>query len=149
MDRIDIIDKLNKAAEKATSMAINRSDPIRMSKRSAMVGNTLVEKNSNGFYDIILPSKDKLYEDISAFDVAIIIAQRYNSGETSIIKKILLLENRYTKYHNDMLNYLSCLKGAKKKHDIERMAILEDKFQVAETLAKNARDNIAVFKRIK
>jgi len=48
-----------------------------------------------------------------------------------------------------MLNYLSCLKGAKKKHDIERMAILEDKFQVAETLAKSARDSITNFKRIK
>ena len=149
MDRSVLIDKLDRATERAASMAISRGYPIRVSKKSTLIGNTFVEKNSDGFYDVILPNKDKLYKDISVFDVAVIIAQRYNSGETSIIKKILILEERYSKYHNDMLNYLSCLKGAKKKHDIERMAILEDKFQVAETLAKSARDSITNFKRIK
>lgn len=149
MDRPNIIDKLDKATERAASMAISRGYPIRVSKKSTLIGNTFVEKNSIGYYDVILPNKQKLYEDISVFDVAVIIAQRYNSGETSAIKKILSLEGRYSKYHNDMLHYLSCLKGAKKNHDIERMAILEDKFQVAETLAKCARDSISIFKRIK
>jgi len=149
MDRPELIDKLDKATERAASMAISRGNPIRMSKKSTLVGNTFVEKNNDGFYDVILPNKDKLYEDLSVFDVAVIIAQRYNSGDTSTIKKVLSLEGRYAKYHNDMLHYLNCLKGAKKKHDIERMAILEDKFQVAETLAKGARDSITNFKRIK
>jgi len=149
MDRPKLIDKLDKATERAASIAISRGNPIRMSKKSTLVGNTFVEKNNDGFYDVILPNKDKLYEDISVFDVAVIIAQRHNSGDTSTIKKVLSLEGRYAKYHNDMLHYLNCLKGAKKKHDIERMAILEDKFQIAETLAKGARDSISIFKRIK
>jgi len=149
MKRSALIDKLDRATDKAASMAINRGYPLRMSKKSVLVGNTFVEKNSNGYYDVVLPNKDKLYENISVFDVAVIIAQRYNSGEISVIKKILSFEGRYAKYHNDMLHYLNCLKGAKKKHDTERMAILEDKFQVAEILAKGARDSIAIFKRIK
>jgi hypothetical protein len=149
MDRPGLIDKLDRATERAASMAISRGYPMRMSKKSTLVGNTFVEKNNNGLYDVILPNRDKLYENISVFDVAVIIAQRYNSGDTSTIKKVLSLEDRYAKYHNDMLHYLNCLKGAKKKHDIERMAILEDKFQVAETLAKDVRDSISNFKRIK
>ena len=47
-----------------------------------------------------------------------------------------------------MIHYLNCLKGARKRRDIERMAILEDKFQIAEILAKHARNGIAVFKLI-
>lgn len=106
-------------------------------------------KNKLGLYDVVKPPDNHLYENISVFDVAVIIAQRYNAGETSIIKKILILEDRFTKHHNDMIHYLNCLKGAKKRRDIERMAILEDKFQVAEILAKNARDSISIFKRVK
>jgi len=149
MNRNILIDRLDRATENAASMAINRGYPIRISKKSTLIGNTFVEKNSEGLYDVILPNKEKLYKDISVFDVAVIIAQRYNSGETSSIKKVLSLESRYEKYHNDMIHYLNCLKSAKKKHDIERMAILEDKFQVAEILAKGARDGISNFKRIK
>ena len=149
MSRLDLINKLDKATERAASLAISRGNPIRMSKKSTLVGNTFVEKNTNGFYDVVLPNKDRLYENISVFDIAVIIAQRHNSGEMSTIKRILSLEGRYAKYHNDMLHYLNCLKGAKKKHDIERMAILEDKFQIAEALAKSARDSISNFKRIK
>ena len=149
MNRDVLINKLDRATERAASMAISRGYPIRMSKKSTLIGNTFVEKNSNGFYDVILPNKEKLYKDLYVFDVAVIIAQRHNSGEMSTIKKVLSLEERYSKYHNDMMHYLSCLKGARKNHDIERMAILEDKFQVAETLAKGARDGISIFKRIK
>jgi hypothetical protein len=120
-----------------------------MSKKSTLIGNTFIEKNSNGFYDVILPNKTVLYKDISIFDIAVIVAQRYNSGESSIIKKVLSQEEIYLKHHNDMLHYLNCLKSAKKRHDIERMAILEDKFQVAEMLARNARNGISIFKRVK
>jgi hypothetical protein len=144
-----LIDRLDKAADKAVSFAITRGDPIRMSKKSTLIGNTFVEKNKEGLYDVVLPNRSMLFKDISVFDVAVIIAQRYNVGETATIKKVLAQEEVFVKHHNDMLNYLNCLKSAKKRHDIERMAILEDKFQVAEILARNARNSISVFKRVK
>lgn len=147
--RVDLLDKLDRATTRAASFAITRGFPIPMSKKSTLIGNTFIEKNSKGLYNVVSSSKSIIYEDISIFDIAVIIAQRYNSGETSTINKVLALEERFAKYHTDMIHYLDCLKSAKKRHDIERMAILEDKFQVAEILAKKARDNISIFKRIK
>jgi hypothetical protein len=41
------------------------------------------------------------------------------------------------------------MKAAKAHRDIERLAILEDKFQVSDTLARNTRDKITNFKRVK
>lgn len=149
MNRSALLNKLDKATERAASFAISRGDPIRMSRRSTLIGNTFVEKNDNGLYDVILPNRTVLYKDLSVFDVAVIVAQRYNSGESAVIRKVLAQEAVYLKHHNDMLHYLNCLKSAKKRHDIERMAILEDKFQVAEMLARNARNGISIFKRVK
>lgn len=114
-----------------------------------MVGNIIVEQNLSGYYDIVDPCLGIIYSNISLFDVAVIVAQRYCSGQTSIIRKVLALEGIYSKHRTDMVHYLSCLKGAKKNRDIERMAILEDKFQIAEIAAKQAKDNISIFKRIK
>jgi hypothetical protein len=144
-----LIDKLDKATDRAVSVALVRGYPLALSKRSTMIGTTIVEKNTKGFYNISTVDGHTLYEDISVFDVAVIIAQRYNAGEPGVIKKVLALEERYAKYHSDMINYLHCFKGAKKRHDIERMAILEDKFQVSEMLAKSIRDHISIFKRTK
>jgi len=149
MSRTSLLDKLDRVTDKAATVAISRGYPIPMSSKSTMVGGVFVTKNDMGLYDIVSIDKHVLYENISVFDVAVIIAQRYNAGETSIIKQVLALEERFSKYHTDMIHYLHCLKGAKKRHDIERMAILEDKFQVSETLAKNARDRISIFKRVK
>lgn len=149
MNKATLIDKLDKAADQAVSFAIARGVPIRISKKSTLIGSTYVEKNSSGLYDVVLPSRLMLFKDISVFDVAVIVAQRYNSGDASAIKKVLAREETFIKHHNDMLNYLNCLKSAKKRHDTERMAILEDKFQVAEILAKNARNSISIFKRAK
>lgn len=148
-ERLSLLDKLDKATDRAASFAISKGYPIRISKKSTLIGNTSVEKNANGLYDVISPNKTLMYENISVFDVAVILAQRYNSGETSVIKKVLALEEKFEKHHTDMVHYLNCLKGARKRHDIERMAILEDKFQTAEMLAKSARDGISIFKRIK
>ena len=147
--KADLLDKLDRATSRAASSAIERGFPIQISKKATLIGNTIIEKNINGLYDIISARNTKIFENISAFDIAVIIAQRHNSGELSTIKKVLVLEGQFSKYHNDMINYLNCLKGAKKKHDIERMAILEDKFQIAEISAKNTRDSISIFKRIK
>jgi len=149
MERLEILEKLERATDRAATFAISRGYPIPMDKKSTLIGNVFVQKNTKGFYDVLKFDKTPIYEDISVFDVAIIVAQRYNSGETSIIKKVLDLEEKFSKYHTDMIHYLHCIRGAKKNHDHERMAILEDKFQVSETLAKMTRDKISVFKRVK
>lgn len=148
MNRLVLLDKLDKATDRGAQLAISKGYPIRMSKKTTLIGNIFIEKNAAGLYDIV-SNKKAIYKNIAIFDIAVIIAQRYNSGESGAIKKVLDLEEQFTKYHTDMIHYLNCLKGAQKKHDIERMAILEDKFQVAEILAKKARDSISIFKRIK
>ena len=147
-DRVDLLDKLDRATDRGARLAISKGYPMRMSKKTTLIGNIFIEKNATGLYNIV-SNKKAIYENISIFDIAVIIAQRYNSGESGVIKKVLVLEEHFTKHHTDMIHYLNCLKGAQKKHDIERMAILEDKFQVAEILAKKARDSISSFKRIK
>ncbi len=149
MDRAALLDKLDKATDRSAHLAINRGMPLRITRNSTLIGNTFVEKNIVGLYNVISPNNVIIYENISVFDIAVIIAQRYNSGESAIINAVLVLEERFAKHHTDMIHYLNCLKGAKKRHDIERMAILEDKFQIAELSAKNARDSISIFKRMK
>lgn len=149
MNPKDIVETLNKAADRATSIAIASGTPLRLSKKSTLIANRFVEKNKNGFYDVLTSDRKKIYEDITVFDVAVIVAQRHSLGEISIIEKVLVLESKYAKHRNDMVHYLNCLKGAKSKNDIERMAILEDKFQVSELLARSTRDDISIFKRLK
>ena len=149
MDRHAAIDVLDKATDRAATFAIQRGHPISVSKKSVLIGNTVVEKNKNGHYDILSLDRHVLYSDISVFDVAVIIAQRYNDGEFSTIKKLIYLEDKFHKHHSDMTYYIHCYRGAKKKNDTERMYILEDKFQLSEMYAKAARDNISIFKRIK
>lgn len=149
MDRIDLLDRLDKAADRAASIAIHRGSPIQLTTKSILIGNTFIEKNNYGSYDVLGFDKAMLYEDISVFDVAVIVAQRYNVNELGTIRKVLSLEERFSKYHNDMVHYLHCMKSAKKKQDVDRMAILEDKFQLAEQQAKDTRDQISNFKRVK
>lgn len=148
MNRPDLLNQLNVATDRAALFALQRGVPVPISKKSILIGNVFIEKNKLG-YTVIALDRIRLYENISVFDVAVIVAQRYNAGETSAIKQVLYLEDRFSKYHTDMTHYLSCMKSAKKKNDSERMAILEDKFRVAELLAKNIRDRISSFKRVK
>lgn len=149
MSKSALLEKLDKATDRALSVALSRGYPLSVNKKSTLIGSTVIQKNKKGFYDICTVSGLTLYKDISVFDVAIIISQRYNSGELSVIKKVLWLEEQYTKHHSDMVHYLHSLKNAKKKNDFERMAILEDRFQVSEIQAKHFRDNISIFKRTK
>lgn len=148
MERPELLEQLNAATDRAAIFALQRGVPVPISKKSILIGNVFIEKDRSG-YNVVSLGRSKLYENISVFDVAVIVAQRYNDGETSAIKQVLYLENRFSKYHTDMTHYLHCMKSAKKKNDAERMAILEDKFQVAELLAKNVRDRISSFKRVK
>jgi hypothetical protein len=149
MERATLLDKLDRATDRGAHLAISKCMPIRMSKKSTMIGNTFIEKNETGLYNIVASNKTVIYENISIFDIAVIVAQRYNAGESATINRVLALEERFSKYRNDMEHYLSCLKGAKKRHDTERMAILEDKFQVAESSARSIRDDISIFKKVR
>lgn len=149
IDNAGLLEQLDKATHRAATFAIRRGFPVPLSKNSSLVGNAFVEKNSKGLYDVLGIDKSIIYEDISVFDVAVIIAQRYCSGELSSIKQILYLEHKFAKHHTDMLHYLHCMKAAKKNNDTERLAILEDKFQTAEAMAKDTRDRLSTFKRTK
>jgi hypothetical protein len=149
MEKVDLLGELDRATDKAASYAIQRGFPIPITKKATLIGNLFIEKNSNNFYDVITFDRTVLFENISVFDVAVIVAQRYSSGDSTAIRQVLELEGKFSKYHTDMIYYLHCMKGAKKKQDSERLAILEDKFQMAEMLAKDTRDKITVFKRVK
>ncbi len=149
MDRTTLIAELNKAVYKAAKVAIQHGMPIPGRQSNTWVGNTVIKKNKDGLYDIFSLNKKQLFKDITVFDVATIISQRYTTGEFKTIEKVLALEDTYSKYRSDMLHYLHCIKGAKRRHDYDKMAILEDKFQVSEIRAKNTKNSIAIFKRLK
>lgn len=141
--------QLDKATDKAATIAIRQSMPIPSSTPGMWVGNTHITQNDNGFYNIYALDKKILFKDIIAFDIATIISQRYTGKEFKAIEKILVLETEYAKYHTDMMHYLHCLKGAKKRRDYDTMAILEDKFQIAEIRAKKTKNSITLYKRLK
>lgn len=149
MGRPELLDKLNKVTDRAATVAMQKGYPLVINKNSTLIGNLIIEKNDFKLYNIIAPSKKILFNNISVFDVAVIVAQRYNQGEMGTIKQVLLLEERFSKYHIDMVHYLDCIKTAKKKNDFERIAILEDKFYLAELMAKSVRDKLAIFKKVK
>lgn len=148
MDRNGMLSRLDEVTDKAASIAIRERMPI-PGKRGVYVGSVFIEKNKKGFYDVLSIGGDPLYEDIAVFDIAIIVAQRHTDEEYSAIKRVLNLEEIYTKNHTEMIYFLHCYKGAKKKKDYTRMAILEDKFSTSEAKAKIARDKISFFKRVK
>ncbi len=147
--RPELLDKLNKATDKATKLAIQRGNPIPLSKDSSLVGKLCIEKTKDGYYDIVTIERKTLYNNLSGFDVAVIVAQRHNTGEFSIIGQVLILEQQFSKHHTDMIHYLNCMKLAQKKKDSDRIFILEDKFQTSELLAKIAKDKLAYFKRVR
>lgn len=144
-----LLEKLDKATDRAVGLAISNGIPIPVTKKSSLIGNLVVEKNKNSFYNVKTLAGSILYKDISVFDVAVIVAQKYTTGQTSAIRKVLYLESKFSKHHTDMIHYLRCIRTAKEKNDIERMFILEDKFQLSEQMAKHARDMISNFKRVK
>ena len=147
MDRSGIIAQLDKATDKAAAFALQRGVPALDQQTGTRIGNTVIKKNKNGSYDIFSVDKKSLFNNISVFEIATIIAQRYNSGEFKIIEKIITIENTYSNYHMNMLHYLHCMKGAKKRRDYSTMAILEDKFQISELRARRTRDSITFFKK--
>ena len=114
IDRIALIEQLKHATDKAASFMVQRGtlEPRR-------IGSTHIRRNKNGFYDIFSLNNKLLFENIMVFDIAIIIAQRYTSGEFSALSKVLDLES------------------------------VEDKFRISEVRASRARDSIVFYKRVK
>lgn len=147
MNRPELLEKLNRATDKAASLAIERGIPIPKQTTSAWVGKTLIKKNKSDFYDIYSLDNKLLYKDISTFDIATIISQRYSAGQFKAIENVLELENSYAKHRTDMMHYLHCMKAAKKRRDYDTLAILEDKFQLSEQRAKNTKSNIVIYKK--
>lgn len=146
MNKVDMLRKLNNVVEKAALSAIRKCIPLRVSEKSILVGNLVVNKNSNNCYDVLNSDKVVLFKDIISADIAVIIAQKYNNKHFSTIDKILDLEKNYAKYHLDMLHYLNCMRISKKKKNYERLSILEDKFKIAENRAKRYKNGIVIFK---
>lgn len=144
-----LLEKLNTALDRATLISIQKGLPISLSKKISLVGNFCVEKNENGFYNVITLDRSIIFENISAFDIAVILAQKYNSGDMKSISEVLELEKKFSKHHVDMIHYLACMKQCKRKNNFEKLSILEDKFQTSELQAKNIKDKLASFKRIK
>ena len=85
MGKAELLDKLERATDRAADLAIQRGIPIPVSNKSTMIGNTIIEKNSLGTYDVLNFNRTKIYEDITVFDVAVIVAQRYNQLEFGVI----------------------------------------------------------------
>lgn len=149
MDRKHLLRQLDIAISKAATIAINNNYHVTDKKAGVWIGKAYVRKNKDGLYDILSLNKKTLFTDITVFDVATIVAERYTAGEFRTIEKILILENVFSKYYNDMVHYLHCIKGAKKRNDYTTLAILEDKFQISEARAKMTRNDITHFKRVK
>ena len=77
-----MLSKLDLATDRAAKYAISTGYPIRISKKSTVIGNAIVAKRADSFYNVMSLTKNVLYKSILTFDVAVILAQRYNSGET-------------------------------------------------------------------
>lgn len=146
MNRQFFIQQLDKATTKATSLVIKQPFPIAITKNKVIVGDLCIIKNKFGSYDILTKNYTKLYSSVYLFEVAVILAQSYIMDDMSMIKKVLMLQEQLEKHHIDMIHYLHCMKSAKKRRDIERMMILEDKFQVAESYARGIKDKISSIK---
>ena len=144
-----MLDRIDKATDKIAMVAIRRGTILPVAEKLIRVDEAYVQKSGHGFYNILDCNKDLMYRDICVFDVAVIVAQKYSKGQRMELKKVLALESSFFKYHTDMTYYLNCMKKVKVKKDIERLCILEDKFQMAEVHAKDLRDKISSFKRVK
>ena len=148
IDKKVLLNQLKTATDKAARLAIDREVPISDKKDGIWVGKALIRKQ-NDEYNIYSLDKKVLYSGITVFDVATIIAQRHFAGEFKIIEKVRNLEKTFSKHHTDMLHYLHCIKAARGRKDYMTVAILEDKFQLAEMRAKRVRNDISIFKKLK
>lgn len=141
-----LVDKLNRATDKAVSVARQKCLPIHIDKNTTLIDDIVVAKTVTGLYSVRSCS-GIMYTDISSRDIAIIIAQRYKSKEMGVIRKIISLEKEYSKHKQDMMHYLNSLKKASKKNDDCRIAILEDRFYTSEYRAKLVKNKILVYKK--
>ena len=149
MNKKPLIEKLERATNRAVALAIDNKFPLPITKNTTVVGNLLVEKNKKGFYNIASMSRSIIFEDIIVYDVAVILAQRYMDKDRSAVSRIIDLEQKYAKHRTDMIYYLHNLRSSLNRGDIERALILEDKFKLAEAHAKMLKDQLVLFKKLK
>lgn len=145
----ELVDILDRATERAVQIAVSKKMPLSITKKTTIIGSLFIHKNDQGFYDVCDMAKNVLYSNIIVYDVALILAQRYQDRDFSSITKILALEEKYAKHHTDMLFHLHNLKAAIRNHDYSKSLILEDKFKTSEAYAKSYKDQLFLFKRIK
>ncbi len=141
-----LLKKLDRAADKMVSSAIQQGLPLPISEKIILVGNVYIKKNKESTHDILRLNKSLLESNIYSYTTALIIAQKYNFDDYTNIKKILYLDDQYSKYHSDMINYSRCLKSAKKNNDLERYSVLEDKLAEADMRAKDFLNKIQNYK---
>ena len=144
MNKTALLDKLERATNRAAFIAVDKCYPISIDRSTTRMGEITIRKNNNS-YDIFLFEK-LLFEGIFLFDVATIVAKKYINNDIGTIRKILALEEKFIKHSTDMAHYINCIKGAKKKNDLERVFILEDKFRLSEQMAKNVKDKIQILR---
>ena len=137
-DRAQLLTMLSNAVNTATKAAMKGNRPMVISKRNTIVGPVSIDKIDTGTYTlrratIIRP----LYTNIVLYESAVLIAQAYNRGDRDMIKEILTLESQYVKYSTDMLHYLTCYRAVCARNEIDRMLVLEDKFNTADETVKS------------
>jgi hypothetical protein len=149
-DKEKLLSLFDNAIEKATHTTMQNSEPIITANKDTFVGLFLVHKKIDNCYEIReSASKKPLYKDIYLYEAAISIAQRLSKGITNSISEILKIDKDYSKHRNDMVHYLHCYKVAIQKKDIEKMSILEDKFQMSEQLSKLIKNRMSKFKLVR
>lgn len=143
INKVQLAKKLNTAVDRV----IREKKPIVISAGCTLVGEMSVEKNTNGF---CIKKSGKImnnYADIYLYESAVLVARYFSN--INMVKEILEIDKNYKKCHCNMLHYIACYKGAKAINDEQRMMILEDKFQLSEQLATDARCKLSKFKIFK
>jgi len=148
-DKARLFELFENAISKATQLTIQRHQDTIESKKKVQIGNLLVCKNSTNFYDIVdFVTKKIIYENIELYDAAIIIAHQENKNKKFLITEVLKIDKEYSKHTMDMAHYSHCYKIVKKKNNIDRMLVLEDKFQLSEQLSKMVKLKLLKFKSV-
>ena len=138
---------LGKVVHSAAKTAVTEAQPMVISRKKTLVGSLVVEKEPSHYY-CVCRSTDSylLYSGIALYETAILVAQSYVLGKKHNIKYLLGADQDYTKHRTDMVHYLECYKRLKESSDIERMQVLEDRFDISEEYSKIARQTITEFK---
>lgn len=91
-------------------------------------------------------SSDIIFGDLSLYEAAQSIVVQFRNGNdknSSVVQKILKLENEYSKHLNDAIIYGQIL-HSKSINETRRM-IIEDKYESSKFKARNIREQLKLF----